>query len=112
MDDGFYTITYVGSAGMGMSTVLMEGGTVRGFDLIGGRLDGAYTRDSDGSLDFKVTLLVQAGYQLVTGLPAQERAFTVPLTATVAKGASDGRPVTIMVAAGPVEASFRFMRGV
>ena len=112
MEDGFYTVTYAGTAGMGVATLLLESGRIRGFDLIGGRYEGTYARNPDGGLELKGTLLVQPGYTLVTGLPAQERAFTVPLTASLPAGAEDGRPVTALVAAVPVQTSFRFMRGV
>jgi len=112
MDDGFYTITYVGVIGMGIAVFLVENGKLRGFDMRGGKYDGTYVRHADGSVDAKAALLVPAGFDLLSGLPPPDKDTLVPLTAHLPNNVSDGALVMITVADRQVEASFKYMRAV
>jgi len=112
MDDGFYTMTYVGAVGMGLAVFLFEDGKVRGFDMRGGKYDGAYVRHPDGSVEARANLLVLPGVELVTGMPPPDRIVNVPLTARLPTNAADGATYPITVGDRQAQASFKYMRSV
>ncbi len=111
MQDGFYTLTYVGAAGMGLGMVLLEAGRLRGFDLRGGKYDGTYTRDGDGTVDLSVRLTIIPGGELITGEVPPSSVLKLPITARLPAEAADGQTVVIMVGDRQVRASFQFRRG-
>jgi hypothetical protein len=110
MQDGFYTITYVGVAGMGLAVVLMEKGIIRGFDLRGGKYDGIYSRDFDGTVELSLRLAVIAGGELVTGEIPPPAVVKLPITARLPADVANGNPVVIMVGDRQVRATFAFVR--
>jgi hypothetical protein len=111
MDDGFYSITYVGVAGMGLCMLLFEDGTVRGFDMRGGKYDGRFTRNADGSVDMTGELVVLPGVELVTGAPPPETTVLMPLKAHLPADISEEKAVAVSVGNLQVQASFKRMRG-
>ncbi len=111
MDDGFYTITYVGVAGMGLCTLLLENGRVRGFDMRGGQYDGSYTRDRDGILDMKAMLVVAPASRSSRGFPRGTKPFLLPVTARLAADLDDSTTVAVAVGDRQVQAIFKRMRG-
>ncbi len=111
MDDGFYTVTYVGVAGMGLCVLLFENGTLRGFDMRGGKYDGTFTRNADRSIDMTGTLVVLPGIELVTGAPPTEKTVLMPLKAHLPADMAEDQIVPVSVGDRLVQASFKRMRG-
>jgi hypothetical protein len=111
MDDGFYTMTYVGAIGMGLGTLLFEDGTMRGFDMRGGIYDGSYVRNADGTVDISAELLVQPGMEIVTGMAPPKTTVLVPLRARLPAAVDEGTLIAIQVGDREAQASFKFMRG-
>ena len=112
MDDGFYTMTFAGVAGMGLGTLLLEKGTVRGFDMYMGEYNGTYVRHPDGTVDFTATLLVTAGKEIVTGMAPPDKTVLVPLSAHVPPDLADDATVTVKVGDREAQVAFKYMRGV
>jgi hypothetical protein len=110
MDDGFYVITYVGEAGMGLCVLLFERGAFRGFDMRGGQYDGTYTRAGDGSVDMMGNLVVMPGVELVTGMEPPDTRILMPLSARLPADLSETAAIPVSVGDRKVEASFRRMR--
>jgi hypothetical protein len=112
MDDGFYTMTFVGVAGMGLGTLLLENGRVRGFDMQMGEYNGTYVRHPDGAVDFTATLLVAAGKEIVTGMAPPDKTVLVPLGARVPANWTEDTIVMVKVGDREAQVSFTYMRGV
>lgn len=112
MDDGFYTMTFVGTAGMELGTLLLENGRVRGFDMQMGEYDGTYVRQPDGTVDFTAELLVAAGKEIVTGMAPPDKPVLVPLTARVPPDLTEATIVMVKVGDREAQVTFKYMRGV
>ncbi len=111
MEDGFYTMTYVGAIGMGLGMLLLEGGKLRGFDMRGGIYEGSYVRHPDGSVEVTALLHVPAGMETVTGLAAPDKTVLVPLGLRIPANLDEGATVPVTVGDREAQASFKFMRG-
>lgn len=111
MEDGFYTATYVGVAGMGVCIFLFENGRVRGFDMRGGKYDGNYTRAADGTIEVRAMLVVNAGIELVTGEPPQDKDFMVPVVVKLPAVVDESEALSVSVGDRQAQATFKRMRG-
>lgn len=90
--EGFYSIVYVGNAGVGAGVLVFDTNIVVGADAGGGLYDGTYTVDTRRNvIDVNVTLTVAPGVGLVLGVPPQPYAYKVPIQASIPRGVAQNQ---------------------
>ena len=69
--EGFFRITFTGTAGSGFGMLVLHGGVIVGADVTGAEYDGSYSDNSSTrTLDFRVTMRAPAGtIPVQTGIP-------------------------------------------
>ena len=110
-EEGFYIANYIGHAGGGSATLLLNAHTISGFDTLGGTYDGSYRKEADQSLTVSVTVTIPAGVGLATGVPAQAGPQSFPIMGRLPANFANGNPVTIDVRGQPVQVAFTKVRG-
>ncbi len=69
MKDGMYAISFAGQAGVGVGTLVFDGGRIFGADAGGGKYDGAYEfNENTGKVDVKIRVELPANRPSVIGV--------------------------------------------
>jgi hypothetical protein len=109
--EGFYSIVYSGSGGMGFGMLVFSRGIVVGANILSVTYDGRYRfNEATNALEARVTTNVPAGVPLPQGIPAQRKpySFTTEITLPVDLGRE--QPVNITTPFGTVTALFKLIR--
>lgn len=110
MVDGFYQITFRGTADWGMGMLILKDGVITGADVGGVLYDGTYKEHKD-KISSKITLTVPPGATLVTGTLPQpkEHKFDFELSLNK-KNIETKEPVLVHLPTGPVNVIFNLLR--
>jgi hypothetical protein len=108
--DGIYSITFRGAADWGMGMLILQNGQVTGADASGVTYDGTFV-DTGPYIELHVTMSVPPGVALVQGVPAQSKAYTIPINQMIPKSAIEtSQAILLQLAPGPVNVIFRRLR--
>lgn len=107
--EGFYSVTYQGSGGLGVAVLVLNDGRVVGADAAGGLYDGQYRSHGDG-VGVTVTVTIPPGTSLVTGVPPQPQAYTFPINTKLPVNFGGGHAVSVQTPTGIVQAVFKKLR--
>jgi hypothetical protein len=110
--DGFFRITFTGTAGSGFGVLVFHKGIIAGADVAGATFDGSYTEDPTAKqLDFHVTMNAPAGVTPVqTGVPIAAP-MSLPINGTILEDhIAGGKPALLQTSLGPVNILFQKIR--
>lgn len=108
--DGFYAITFRGTADWGMGMFILKAGKITGADIGGVIYDGSYVEHEE-HVDVSVNARVPPGATLVQGVPAQSVWTTYDFSGALPKRALDtNEPVLLNLPPGPVNVIFKRVR--
>ena len=112
MKEGFYSITFMGTAGnVGVGVLVLDTGFIVGVDIGGVRYDGEYKYNPKTEmLDADVTLTVPPGVPLVTGIPPQNKEWSFTFQVSFPRETPQ-TPILVQTPTGPVNVVIRFLRG-
>lgn len=108
--EGFYAVYYTGAVGFGHAVLIAKDGVLTGADVTGCLYDGSYAVSDSGDIRFDVILTAVAGTTLVTGQTLSET-IKIEISSTLVGGFVESRYITLQTSAGPVNATFRKIRG-
>lgn len=108
--EGFYAVYYTGVVGFGHAVLVAKDGVLTGADVTGCVYDGSYELSGNGDVRVDVILTAIAGTTLVTGQTLSET-IKIEISSTMVGGFVEGKYVTLQTSVGPVNATFRKIRG-
>lgn len=114
MLDGFYRMTFTGTAGSGFGIVAFRGGAIAGADVAGATFDGSYKENSaNRTFDFQITMHAPAGVTPVQTGIALAAPMTIPINGSVAEPAMvSNEPILLQTPLGPVNILFKKIRDI
>jgi hypothetical protein len=110
--DGFFRITFTGTAGSGFGMLVLHDGVIVGADVAGAKFDGSYTDNSSTrALDFRVTMSAPAGITPVqTGIAVTEP-INLPISGSLPlEDITSETPTLLETPLGPINVIFKKLR--
>ena len=111
--EGFWQVSYQGAEGYGVAILVFDSGTVVGYDVTGGLVDGTYRLAPDArqlAFDVKWTATV-GGVRLVQGGAPVPAGWSFRLTGTLPKDLEAvATPIPVNTEYGTIVAMFKKIR--
>jgi hypothetical protein len=109
--EGFYSVVYSGSGGMGFGMLVLSRGIVVGANIHSVTFDGRYqVNEATNALEARITTSAPAGVPLPQGIPAQRKAYSFTAEVTLPVDIGKEKPVNITTPFGTITALFKRIR--
>lgn len=108
--EGFYAVFMAAHSGEGYAVVAITQGSIVGADPLGVKFDGSYSITGD-QLAASVQVTAPPGGTLIQGVETGPAGLTYPVSFSLSSNFETQPFVAIATPLGPVNARFRFLRG-